>query len=137
MRQTVVSSAFHSAAVQKEEAMTILLRSEHPVARRTLLKGAGLGAGTFIAAAANAQNDASRGDGEGAIWSAEYWARKSTPTGEISLNLWRKRIGAPDPVEPSRPVLFLVHGSSNSARPSFDLAVDGKGEYSLMNVFAR
>lgn len=48
--------------------MTILLRSEHPVARRTLLKGAGLGAGTFIAAAANAQNDGSRGDGEGAIW---------------------------------------------------------------------
>jgi pimeloyl-ACP methyl ester carboxylesterase len=137
MRQTVVSSAFHSAAVQKEEAMTILLRSEHPVARRTLLKGAGLGAGTFIAAAANAQNDGSRGDGEGAIWSAEYWARKSTPTGEISLNLWRKRIGAPDPAEPSRPVLFLVHGSSNSARPSFDLTVDGKGEYSLMNVFAR
>jgi len=34
-------------------------------------------------------------------------------------------------------VLFLVHGSSNSARPSFDLTVPGKGEYSLMNVFAR
>ncbi|WP_431271245.1 alpha/beta hydrolase [Dankookia sp. P2] len=34
-------------------------------------------------------------------------------------------------------MLFLVHGSSNSARPSFDLTVPGKGEYSLMNVFAR
>jgi alpha-beta hydrolase superfamily lysophospholipase len=33
-------------------------------------------------------------------------------------------------------VLFLVHGSSISARPSFDLSVPGHGEYSLMNVFA-
>jgi alpha-beta hydrolase superfamily lysophospholipase len=33
-------------------------------------------------------------------------------------------------------VLFLVHGSSISAKSSFDLAVPGKGEYSLMNVFA-
>ena len=33
-------------------------------------------------------------------------------------------------------MLFLVHGSSISARPSFDLAVPGSGtEYSLMNVF--
>jgi alpha-beta hydrolase superfamily lysophospholipase len=32
---------------------------------------------------------------------------------------------------------FLVHGSSISARPSFDLTVPGAGEYSLMNVFAR
>jgi alpha-beta hydrolase superfamily lysophospholipase len=34
-------------------------------------------------------------------------------------------------------VLFLVHGSSNSARTSYDLVVPGKGEYSLMSVFAR
>jgi alpha-beta hydrolase superfamily lysophospholipase len=33
-------------------------------------------------------------------------------------------------------VLFLVHGSSVSSRPSFDLTVPGAGEYSLMNVFA-
>jgi alpha-beta hydrolase superfamily lysophospholipase len=30
-----------------------------------------------------------------------------------------------------------VHGSSNSTRSSYDLAVPGKGEYSLMNVMAR
>ena len=35
------------------------------------------------------------------------------------------------------PVLFLVHGSSVSALPSFDLTVPGAGEYSLMDVFAR
>ena len=34
------------------------------------------------------------------------------------------------------PVLFMVHGSSNSALSSFDLRVPGAGEYSTMNVFA-
>ncbi len=67
------------------------------------------------------------------IWSAEYWANK----GNVTLNLWRKRVGAPKPGEPPLPVLFLVHGSSNSTRSSYDLTVPGKGEYSFMNVFAR
>ena len=35
------------------------------------------------------------------------------------------------------PVLFLVHGSSVSSRPSFDLTVPGHGEYSVMNTFAQ
>ena len=61
----------------------------------------------------------------------EYWAAK----GEVKLALYRKSAAAPT-AQP-RPVLMLVHGSSNSARSSFDLAVPGHGEYSLMNVFAR
>src|SRR5262249_13013062 len=36
----------------------------------------------------------------------------------------------------SLPALFLVHGSSNSARSSYDLQVPGQ-EYSMMNVMAR
>ena len=67
------------------------------------------------------------------IWAHEYWANKDG----VKLNLWRKRIGAPAPGEQPRTVLFLVHGSSNSSRSSYDLTVPGKGEYSLMNVFAR
>ena len=55
----------------------------------------------------------------------------------MKLNLWRKRVGAPRAGEQPLPILFLVHGSSNSTRSSYDLAVPGKGEYSLMNVFAR
>ncbi len=55
----------------------------------------------------------------------------------MKLYLWRKRVGAPRPGEPARPVVFLVHGSSNSSRSSYDLTVPGKGEYSLMNVLAR
>ncbi len=69
----------------------------------------------------------------GEIWSGEYWAKK----GAVSLSMYRKRLGEPKPGQPPLPVLFLVHGSSISARSSFDLTVPGKGEYSLMNVFAR
>ena len=61
------------------------------------------------------------------IWHREYWAKK----GDVKLNLWRKRVGAPAAGEAPLPVVFLVHGSSNSARSSYDLTVPGKGEYSL------
>jgi len=98
--------------------------------RRTLLKSAGLGIGAY--ALSSLQTAASAAANE-EIWSAEYWANK----GPVKLNLWRKRVGAPKAGQPQMPVLFLVHGSSNSARSSYDLSVPGKGEYSLMNVFAR
>jgi len=66
------------------------------------------------------------------IWSAEYWTQK----GSTKLNLWRKRVGAPKPGEKPLPILFMVHGSSNSTRSSYDLDVPGKDEYSFMNVMA-
>src|SRR5437762_1614824 len=55
--------------------------------------------------------------------------------GEVSLAVYRKHVG-PAPGQPPCPVLFLVHGSSNSALSSFDLTVPGAGECSTMNVFA-
>ena len=101
------------------------------VSRRALLLSAGVGLGTVTVDGARkpllAQADRPRAD---ELWSAEYVARK----GDVSLALYRKRIGPPQAGE--RPVLFLVHGSSVSAKPSFDLTVPGRGEYSLMNVFA-
>jgi alpha-beta hydrolase superfamily lysophospholipase len=69
----------------------------------------------------------------GTFWSKEYWAAK----GPVKLNLFRKRRNAPAQGQAALPVLVLVHGSSISSRPSFDLTVPGAGEYSLMNVFAR
>jgi alpha-beta hydrolase superfamily lysophospholipase len=102
------------------------------VSRRALLLSAGVGLGAvtvdgarkpLLAQAARPTTDQ--------LWSAEYVARK----GDVSLALYRKRFGPPQAGE--RPVLFLVHGSSVSAKPSFDLTVPGRGEYSLMNVFAR
>ena len=101
------------------------------VSRRALLLSAGVGLGAVTVDGARkpllAQADRPRAD---ELWSAEYVARK----GDVSLALYRKRIGPPQAGE--RPVLFLVHGSSVSAKPSFDLTVPGRGEYSLMNVFA-
>jgi pimeloyl-ACP methyl ester carboxylesterase len=110
---------------------------DHPLARRTVLKTVGVGAG-LISGLASAATAPTTGAGvaqasDGPIWSAEYWAKK----GEVKLNLWRKRVGAPKAGEAALPILFLVHGSSNSTRSSYDLTVPGKGEYSFMNVFAR
>jgi alpha-beta hydrolase superfamily lysophospholipase len=65
------------------------------------------------------------------IWQHEYWARK----GDVSLFMFRKRLGSPQSAS-SLPVLFLAHGSSVSARPTFDLTVPGHGEYSMMDKFA-
>ena len=68
-----------------------------------------------------------------AVWSAEYWARKGNVRSTCGASASAPRSRAKPPL----PVLFLVHGSSNSTRSSYDLAVPGKGEYSLMNVIAR
>lgn len=95
------------------------------LSRRNLIGGAGV-AGLLAANSPAAEKTT------GKIWSNEYWAKK----GDVSLNLFRKRVGAPRPGQAPLPVLFLVHGSSISARPSFDLSPPGKGEYSLMNTFA-
>jgi pimeloyl-ACP methyl ester carboxylesterase len=66
------------------------------------------------------------------IWSKEYWAQK----GDVKLYMFRKRVGAPQAGKPALPVLFLVHGSSMSST-TFDVTVPGRGEYSMMNAFAR
>jgi pimeloyl-ACP methyl ester carboxylesterase len=102
------------------------------LARRAVIKGAGLGlvAGTLADAMSAPSARAEAPEGE--IWSSEYWAKK----GDIPLWMYRKRLGAPKAGEPARPVLFFVHGSSVSSRV-FDLNVPGHGEYSVMNEFAR
>jgi pimeloyl-ACP methyl ester carboxylesterase len=106
---------------------------DQSLGRRAVIKGAGLGlvAGTLAEALPARNAVAATGEG-GDIWSSEYWAKK----GDVPLWMYRKRLGAPKPGEPSRPVLFFVHGSSVSSRV-FDLDVPGHGEYSVMNEFAR
>ena len=95
----------------------------HAPSRRRILATAGLSFGSGLLAKA----------APGSVWSGEYWTKK----GDVPLYLFRKRLGAPRKGETPLPVLFLVHGSSNSSRPSFDLTVPGKGDYSVMNTFAR
>ena len=99
--------------------------------RRTVMQAVGAGLLTQLAAGeASAQGEA---QAQGDIWRGEYWANK----GDVKLAMYRKRAGAPKAGEPPLPVLFLVHGSSISAKPTFDLTVPGKGEYSMMDVFER
>src|SRR6476646_6838059 len=107
-----------------------MTNSENLIKRRTVLKGLGLGVAATAAMPAQAATATASEGGE--IWSNEYWTKK----GDIPLWMFRKRIGAPRPGEPARPVVFFVHGSSVTSRV-FDLDVPGKGEYSAMNEFAR
>jgi pimeloyl-ACP methyl ester carboxylesterase len=103
-----------------------------PFSRRTWLKLAG----ASVAAGAARQlkpSGATAKPSSDALWTAEYWA----PKGDVKLYMFRKRVGVPDKSERPKPVVFLVHGSSVSSRPTFDLTVPGKGEYSLMNELAR
>jgi pimeloyl-ACP methyl ester carboxylesterase len=101
--------------------------------RRAVLQGAGAGMSTGLLSGFIRSARAQPATANGEIWSKDYWAKK----GAVKLYLWRKRIGAPRAGEPTKPVVFLVHGSSNSARSSYDLTVPGMGEYSLMNILAR
>ncbi len=66
----------------------------------------------------------------GDIRADEYWAKK----GDVDLFMFRKRLAGGDA---NRPVIFLVHGSSFSARTSYDFEIPEHGEYSLMNTLAR
>ena len=106
-----------------------MAHSGHRLARRTVIKG--IGAGAAAGALAGSSPAHSAGEG-GEIWGSEYWTKK----GDVPLWMFRKRLGAPKPGEPALPVVFFVHGSSVTSRV-FDLNVPGKGEYSVMNEFAR
>jgi acetyl esterase/lipase len=86
------------------------MRDRDPLlARRTIVKGAGLGlvAGALGDTTAAQSSECVIGMSAPKIWSSEYWANK----GDIPLWMYRKRLGEPKPGEPSRPVLFFVHGS--------------------------
>jgi pimeloyl-ACP methyl ester carboxylesterase len=63
------------------------------------------------------------------IIAAEYWTKKR----EIDLYIYRKYLGSPE----GKPILFLVHGSSLSSRPGYDIQVPGRGsDYSMMDQAA-
>jgi alpha-beta hydrolase superfamily lysophospholipase len=109
-----------------------MIHAKQPLARRTVIKGIGAGVAAGMTGAMPVQAASAVASESGDIWSSEYWTRK----GDIPLWTYRKRIGAPKAGEPARPVVFFVHGSSVTSR-AFDLNVPGKGEYSLMNEFAR
>jgi hypothetical protein len=102
--------------------------------RRSVLAGIGgvAAAATAMTAAPTVAN-AQPAVATETFWNQRYEARK----GDVRLQLYRRRLKAPVRGEAALPVLFLVHGSSMSAMPTFDLTVPGAGEYSMFNVFAK
>ena len=96
----------------------------HSIARRGVIAGAGAGLMAGLAGEARAQG------AKPEFQTSEYWAQK----GDVKLYIYRKRMAAKG--SEKQPVVFLVHGSSISSRPSFDLTVPGKPGYSMMEDFA-
>ena len=105
-------------------------QNESRITRRSLVAGIGLAAGAGLAAAQTKSPAAP-------LWSKEYTAQKPAKTGQVSLALYRRRATAPKAGAKPLPVLFLVHGSSLSARTSFDVTMPDGTDYSLLNAFAR
>jgi pimeloyl-ACP methyl ester carboxylesterase len=94
--------------------------------RRHLMQAAGTAAA--VAGLGAALTCPATGQGT-AIAAEEHWAKK----GPVDLYLYRKRGGGDGA---TKPVLFLVHGSTFSSRGSYDLQVPGHPNYSMMDYFA-
>ena len=117
-----------------------MISKGNPASRRAFLAMSSSCAATAVAsragihglAAARPARNARDDSAEAKIWCKDYWAKK----GDVSLYLFRKRIGDPAANHETRPILFLAHGSSVSSRPTFDLTVPGHNDYSLMDKFA-
>ena len=62
-----------------------------------------------------------------------HWATKRTPDGDVRLFLWEKYHGSPT----GKPAVLFVHGSSMASQPTFDLAVPGRPDSSVMDWFAQ
>lgn len=66
---------------------------------------------------------------QGQVTGIEHWTHK----GEVRLFLWEKFAGSPE----GKPAVLFVHGSSMASQPTFDLAVPGRPDSSVMDWFAR
>ena len=104
--------------------------------RRSLLKSFGaIGAGAVVATLlphsdAHAKiNGSSHADAP--VIAEEYWAQKNG----VKLWVYRKHVAQAD--KAPRQILFLVHGSSYSAKTMYDLQVPNRSNYSMMDYFAR
>jgi alpha-beta hydrolase superfamily lysophospholipase len=65
----------------------------------------------------------------------EHWAIKQVSGQDIRLFMWNKRLA--NETTPPKATVLLVHGSSVSSTPVFDLTVPGRDDASLMDWLAR
>jgi poly(3-hydroxybutyrate) depolymerase len=101
--------------------MPEIIRPSAAPSRRSVLSGIGLAA---AAAAVTRTASGARAAADSGFWNKEYVAMK----GDTKLQLYRRRMKEPVAGEQPLPVLVLVHGSSISGMPSWDLTVPGAGE---------
>ena len=101
--------------------------------RRNILSGIGVAAAAAVAVSPLRGGPATAAVDTGEFWNKQYTAHK----GAVNLALYRRRMKAPAPGDKPLPVVVMVHGSSISGMPSWDLHVPGAGEYSVMDVFTR
>ena len=73
--------------------------------------------------------DAERENAAATVTGVEHWTHK----GGVRLFLWEKYVGTPE----GKPAALFVHGSSMASQPTFDLAVPGRPDSSVMDWFAR
>jgi alpha-beta hydrolase superfamily lysophospholipase len=97
-----------------------------PLGRREFVQ-ATTAAAVAIAASAASSSASAQGT---RIEAQEHWAKK----GNVDLYLYRKR--SVGDATGTKPVLFLVHGSTFSCRGTYDLQVPGRQGYSMMDHFA-
>lgn len=135
-----------SSQPPQSSAARLATRSARPIAgvdaacsRRAALAGGSAFATGSLAALMSPSTFAAADQGSAQrpkLVSSDYWAIKERDGAQVRLALYRKHLEEPTADGSARAVVFLVHGSSISARPSFDLSVPGHGEYSLMNALA-
>jgi alpha-beta hydrolase superfamily lysophospholipase len=97
-----------------------------PLGRREFVQATTAAA---VAVAASAASSSASAQGT-KIEAQEHWAKK----GNVDLYLYRKR--SVGDATGTKPVLFLVHGSTFSCRGTYDLQVPGRQGYSMMDHFA-
>ena len=105
--------------------------------RRDLLKaGAGVVAVALPQlATAHACPPSSTPTGAAAVTGRSHWAIKKVPGQDIRLYMWNKRLT--QSATPPKATVLLVHGSSVSSTPVYDLSVPGRDDASLMDWLAR
>jgi hypothetical protein len=103
--------------------------------RRTWLKTGMAGAATVVLPQAQAQGNAWSASPVTEVVGQAHWAVKKVQGQDIRLFMWNKCLARS--ADKPKATVLLVHGSSVSSTPVYDLTVPGRDDASLMDWLAR
>ena len=103
--------------------------------RRQALVAAASAVAAAVPMAAPAQSDTAASKGKLDVVGQAHRAIKKTDGGDVALFMWNKRLATTD--RPIKGTVLLVHGSSVSSTPVYDLVVPGREDASMMDWLAR